>query len=136
MRAVREATGKDFIIVYRLSLIDLVPDGTMDEVIAVAKALEAGVTIINAGIGWHEARVPTIVTSVPRAAFASYTAEVKKHIDIPVMAANRINMPDTAEQLLAEGEDLIQMARPFLADPEWVNKAQAGESTHQHLHRL
>ena len=130
VRAVREAVGKDFIIIYRLSLIDLVPDGNvMDEVITVAKALEeAGVTIINTGIGWHEARDPTIVTSEPRATFASYTAEVKKHIGIPVMAANRINMPDTAEQLLAEGEaDLIQMARPFLADPEWVNKAQAGE---------
>ncbi|EEK10702.1 hypothetical protein STRSA0001_1006, partial [Streptococcus salivarius SK126] len=112
-------------------MIDLVKDGNvMDEVITVAKALEeAGVSIINTGIGWHEARVPTIVTSVPRAAFVDYTAEVKKHVSIPVMAANRINMPETAESILASGKaDLIQMARPFLADPHWVNKAENGET--------
>lgn len=116
VRAVRDAVGSDFIITFRLSMLDLVQDGNvMDEVITVAKALEdAGVTIINTGIGWHEARVPTIVTSVPRAAFADYGAEVKKHVSIPVMAANRINMPHTAEQILASGQaDLIQMARPF-----------------------
>ncbi|WP_319830063.1 NADPH-dependent 2,4-dienoyl-CoA reductase [Psychrobacter sp. FDAARGOS_221] len=131
VQAIRQAVGSDFIILFRLSLIDLVQDGNvMDEVITVAKALEeAGVTIINTGIGWHEARVPTIVTSVPRAAFADYTAEVKKHVSIPVMAANRINMPETAEQVLSSGKaDLIQMARPFLADPEWVNKARNGQT--------
>lgn len=130
VRAVREAVGHDFIITFRLSMMDLVPDGnTMAEVITIAQALEqAGVTIINTGIGWHEARVPTIVTSVPRAAFADVVAEVKKHVNIPVMVANRINMPETAEHLLAEGmADLVQMARPFLADPAWVNKAEQGQ---------
>ena len=131
VREVRKAVGEDFIIVFRLSMIDLVPNGNvMDEVITIAKALEeAGVTIINTGIGWHEARVPTIVTSVPRAAFVDFTAEIKKHVSIPVMAANRINMPQTAEDILAAGQaDLIQMARPFLADPDWVNKAKNGET--------
>jgi 2,4-dienoyl-CoA reductase (NADPH2) len=131
VKAVRAAVGEAFIITFRLSMIDLVPDGNvMAEVITIAKALEAaGVTIINTGIGWHEARVPTIVTSVPRAAFANVIAEVKKHVTIPVMAANRINMPETAEQLLANNSaDLIQMARPFLADPDWVNKAQSGQT--------
>jgi 2,4-dienoyl-CoA reductase (NADPH2) len=131
VKAVRAAAGDDFIILFRLSVIDLVKDGNvMDEVITVAKALEAaGVTIINTGIGWHEARVPTIVTSVPRAAFVDFTAEVKKHVSIPVMAANRINMPDTAEAIVASGQaDLIQMARPFLADPNWVNKAKNGQA--------
>lgn len=131
VKAVRKAVGEDFIIIFRLSMIDLVKDGNvMDEVITVAKALEeAGVSIINTGIGWHEARVPTIVTSVPRAAFIDYTAEVKKHVSIPVMAANRINMPETAESILSLAQaDLIQMARPFLADPDWVNKAKNGET--------
>ncbi|WP_230658468.1 NADPH-dependent 2,4-dienoyl-CoA reductase [Psychrobacter sp. I-STPA10] len=131
VRAVREAVGSDFIIIFRLSMLDLVKDGNvMDEVITVAKALEeAGVTIINTGIGWHEARVPTIVTSVPRAAFVDFTHEVKKHVSIPVMASNRINMPETAENILAQGQaDLIQMARPFLADPDWVNKAKTGDT--------
>lgn len=131
VRAVREAVGSDFIIIFRLSMIDLVPNGNvMDEVITVAKALEeAGVSIINTGIGWHEARVPTIVTSVPRAAFVDFTAEVKRHVSIPVMASNRINMPETAEKILADGSaDLIQMARPFLADPHWVNKARDGKT--------
>jgi len=106
-------------------MLDLVHDGnTMQEVIAVAQALEkAGITLLNTGIGWHEARIPTIVTSVPRAAFADYTAEVKKHVTVPVIASNRINMPDTAEEILAQGKaDMVQMARPFLADPYWVNK--------------
>lgn len=131
VKAVRAAVGTDFIITFRLSMIDLVQNGnTMNEVITVAKALEsAGVTLINTGIGWHEARVPTIVTSVPRGAFVEYTAEIKRHVNIPVMAANRINMPETAEQILAQGQaDLIQMARPFLADPNWVNKARLGQS--------
>lgn len=131
VKAVRAAVGEDFIILFRLSVIDLVKDGNvMDEVITVAKALEeAGVTIMNTGIGWHEARVPTIVTSVPRAAFVDFTAEIKKHISIPMMAANRINMPDTAEEIVASGQaDMIQMARPFLADPNWVNKAKNGEA--------
>lgn len=131
VKAVRAATGEDFIILFRLSVIDLVKDGNvMAEVITVAKALEeAGVTIMNTGIGWHEARVPTIVTSVPRAAFVDFTAEIKKHISIPMMAANRINMPETAEEILASGQaDMIQMARPFLADPHWVNKAKEGQA--------
>ena len=131
VRAVRLICGEDFIISFRLSMLDLVPDGnTMAEVITIAKALQdAGVTIINTGIGWHEARVPTIVTSVPRAAFANVVAEVKAALDIPVMVSNRINMPDTAEALLADGvADLVQMARPFLADPNWVTKAQHGET--------
>ena len=131
VKAVREATGEDFIILFRLSVIDLVKDGNvMDEVITVAKALEeAGVTIMNTGIGWHEARVPTIVTSVPRAAFVDFTAEIKKHINIPMMAANRINMPDTAEDIVASGQaDMIQMARPFLADAQWVSKAKNGQA--------
>ncbi|MGP5336632.1 FAD-dependent oxidoreductase [Psychrobacter maritimus] len=131
VKAVREATGEDFIILFRLSVIDLVKDGNvMDEVITVAKALEeAGVTIMNTGIGWHEARVPTIVTSVPRAAFVDFTAEIKKHISIPMMAANRINMPETAEEIVASGQaDMIQMARPFLADAHWVNKAKNGQT--------
>ena len=131
VKAVREAVGEDFIIMFRLSVIDLVKDGNvMDEVITVAKALEAaGVTIMNTGIGWHEARVPTIVTSVPRAAFVDFSAEIKKHISIPMMAANRINMPDTAEEIVASGQaDMIQMARPFLADPNWVSKAKNGQA--------
>ncbi len=131
VKAVRAAVGEDFIILFRLSVIDLVKDGNvMDEVITVAKALEAaGVTIMNTGIGWHEARIPTIVTSVPRAAFVDFSAEIKKHINIPMMASNRINMPYTAEEIVASGQaDLIQMARPFLADPNWVNKAKNGEA--------
>lgn len=125
VKAIRAAVGEKFIISFRLSLLDLVHNGnTMQEVITVAKALEqAGVTIMNTGIGWHEARVPTIVTSVPRAAFVDITAHVKQHLKIPVMASNRINMPQTAERILSDGKaDLIQMARPLLADPDWVNK--------------
>ena len=125
VKAIRQAVGEKFIISFRLSMLDLVHNGnTMAEVIQIAQALEqAGVTLLNTGIGWHEARVPTIVTSVPRAAFVDITAEVKAQVSIPVMASNRINMPQTAETILAEGKaDLIQMARPFLADPEWVNK--------------
>lgn len=125
VKAIREKVGEKFIISFRLSLLDLVHDGnTMAEVITVAQALEkVGVTLLNTGIGWHEARVPTIVTSVPRAAFVDYTAEVKKHVSLPVIASNRINMPETAEAILAKGQaDMVQMARPLLADPYWVNK--------------
>ncbi|MFI9458418.1 FAD-dependent oxidoreductase [Acinetobacter sp. NPDC052428] len=125
VKAIREEIGEKFIICFRLSLLDLVHDGnTMQEVITVAKALEkAGITLLNTGIGWHEARIPTIVTSVPRAAFVDYTAEVKKHVSVPVIASNRINMPDTAEAILASGQaDMVQMARPLLADAFWVNK--------------
>lgn len=126
VKAIRKAVGEKFIICFRLSLLDLVHDGnTMNEVVEVAKALEAaGITLLNTGIGWHEARIPTIVTSVPRAAFVDVTAHVKQYVSVPVIASNRINMPQTAEQILSEGKaDMIQMARPFLADPEWVNKA-------------
>lgn len=125
VKAIRAEIGDKFIICFRLSMLDLVHDGnTMDEVITVAKALEqAGVTLLNTGIGWHEARIPTIVTSVPRAAFVDYTAAVKQQVSIPVIASNRINMPDTAEEILAAGKaDMIQMARPLLADAFWVNK--------------
>ena len=125
VKAIRERVGEKFIICFRLSLLDLVHNGnTMDEVIIVAQALEkAGITLLNTGIGWHEARIPTIVTSVPRAAFVDYTAEVKKHVSVPVIASNRINMPDTAEEILASGKaDMVQMARPLLADAFWVNK--------------
>ena len=126
---VREAVGKDFIIIYRLSMIDLVPGGSSwDEVVQLAKAVEkAGATIINTGIGWHEARVPTIATSVPRAAWTWLTKKLKPELTIPVITSNRINVPEVAEQVLAEGcADMVSMARPFLADPEFVNKAAQG----------
>ncbi len=124
----REAVGKDFIIIYRLSMLDLVEKGsTWQEVVQLGKEIEkAGATIINTGIGWHEARIPTIATSVPRAAFTWVTKKMKKEISIPLVTSNRINMPETAEKVLADGDaDMISMARPFLADPEWVNKAYA-----------
>ena len=126
VRAVREAVGSDFIVIYRISVLDLVEDGqTWEEVTALAHEVEAaGASILNLGIGWHEARVPTIVTSVPRAAFTSYAARVKEHVSVPVVATNRINMPEVAESVLAEGgADLVSLARPFLADPEWVRKS-------------
>ncbi len=128
---VREAVGKDFIIVYRLSMLDLVPDGSSwDEVVELARAVEAaGATIINTGIGWHEARVPTIATSVPRAAFAWVTRKLKGAVTIPLCTTNRINTPEVAEALLADGAaDLVSMARPLLADPQLVNKAAAGRA--------
>ncbi len=131
VRECRRAAGEDFVIVYRLSVLDLVADGqTWDEVVALGRAVEAaGATIINTGVGWHEARVPTIVTSVPRAAFAGVTARLRPHVGIPVVASNRINMPQVAEELLARGDaDLVSMARPFLADPEWVRKAETGRA--------
>lgn len=131
VRSCREAFGHDFIIIYRLSMLELVEDGqTWDEVVALAKEVEAaGATIMNTGIGWHEARVPTIVTSVPRAAFTAVTAKLRQHVGIPVVASNRINMPQVAEELLARGDaDLVSMARPLLADPEWLAKAEAGRA--------
>ena len=129
VRRVREACGPDFILVYRLSLLDLVDDGNAwDEIVRQARAVEAaGATIINSGIGWHESRVPTIATSVPRAAFAGVTAKLRPHVSVPLVASNRINMPDVAEGVLAAGgADLVSMARPLLADPDWVRKAAAG----------
>jgi 2,4-dienoyl-CoA reductase (NADPH2) len=131
VRQVRAAVGADFILIYRISLIDLVPDGsTWDEVVTLAQAIEAaGASVLNTGIGWHEARVPTIATSVPRAAFAHLTARLRPEVSIPVIASNRINTPDVAEALLAEGAaDLVSMARPFLADPDFVAKAAAGRA--------
>ncbi|WP_031470083.1 NADPH-dependent 2,4-dienoyl-CoA reductase [Sciscionella sediminilitoris] len=127
VRAARAATGPDFIIIYRISLWDLVDGGqTWDEVLALAGEIEqAGATLLNTGIGWHEARVPTIVTSVPRAAFTGITAKLRPHIGIPIVTSNRINMPQTAEEVLARGDaDLVSMARPLLADPDWVRKAE------------
>ncbi|WP_327637605.1 NADPH-dependent 2,4-dienoyl-CoA reductase [Kribbella sp. NBC_00482] len=126
VRRTRERVGDDFLIIYRLSMADLVEGGqTWDDVVALGKEIEAaGASIINTGIGWHEARVPTIVTSVPRAAFTSVTAAFKPHVKIPVVTSNRINLPQVAEEVLARGDaDLVSMARPFLADPEWVLKA-------------
>ncbi|MET9487816.1 NADPH-dependent 2,4-dienoyl-CoA reductase [Nocardia sp. NPDC006630] len=127
VRRVRKAVGPDFIIVFRLSMADFVENGqTWDEIAAVAKDVEAaGATIINTDIGWHEARVPTIVTSVPRGAFVKWTAKVKDEVSIPVCASNRINMPETAEEILTRGDShLVSLARPLLADPDWARKAQ------------
>ncbi|WP_404399640.1 NADPH-dependent 2,4-dienoyl-CoA reductase [Idiomarina seosinensis] len=126
VQAVRKKVGDHFIIIFRLSMLDLVDDGhTLDEVLQLGKALEQeGVNIINTGIGWHEARVPTIVTSVPRAAFSWITERVRRELTVPVVAVNRINTPAIAEQILASGQaDMVSMARPLLADPELVNKA-------------
>jgi 2,4-dienoyl-CoA reductase (NADPH2) len=126
VKQTREALGNDFIIIYRLSMLDLVEQGSSwEEVVQLGKEIEkAGATIINTGIGWHESRIPTIATSVPRAAFTWVTKKMKKELSIPLITSNRINMPETAEKILSEGDaDMISMARPFLADPEWVNKA-------------
>jgi 2,4-dienoyl-CoA reductase (NADPH2) len=131
IKQTREAVGENFIIIYRLSMLDLVENGsTWQEVVQLGKEIEkAGATIINTGIGWHEARIPTISTSVPRAAFTWVTKKMKEEINIPLITSNRINMPETAEKVLADGDaDLISMARPFLADPEWVNKAKSEKS--------
>ncbi|OEC32988.1 2,4-dienoyl-CoA reductase (NADPH2) [Pseudomonas cuatrocienegasensis] len=131
VRRVREAVGPNFIIIYRLSMLDLVEGGsTWDEIVTLAKAIEAaGATLINTGIGWHEARIPTIATKVPRAAFTKVTAKLRGEVKIPLITTNRINTPEIAEQVLAEGDaDMVSMARPFLADPEFVNKAAAGRS--------
>jgi 2,4-dienoyl-CoA reductase (NADPH2) len=131
VRRIRAAVGRDFIIMYRHSVLDLVEGGnTWDEIVTVAQALEvAGATILNTGYGWHEARIPTIVTSVPRAAFAEVAGRLRKEVHIPVVASNRINMPQDAENLLARGDaDMVSMARPFLADADWVAKAASGRS--------
>ncbi len=131
VRRVRAAVGPNFILIYRISLIDLIPDGsTWDEVVLLARAIEvAGATMLNTGIGWHEARVPTIATSVPRAAFAWLTERLRPEVSIPVITSNRINTPDVAEGILAGGQaDMVSMARPFLADPDFVAKAAAGRA--------
>ncbi|SEO00672.1 2,4-dienoyl-CoA reductase (NADPH2) [Gemmobacter aquatilis] len=130
VRRVRAAIG-DAILIYRISLIDLIPDGsTWEEVVQLAKAVQAaGASVLNTGIGWHEARVPTIATSVPRAAFAHLTARLRPEVSIPVIASNRINTPDLAERLIADGAcDMVSMARPFLADPDFVAKAATGRA--------
>jgi len=131
VRRTREAVGPNFIIIYRLSMLDLVAGGSdWEEIVQLAKAVEqAGVTLINTGIGWHEARIPTIATKVPRGAFSKVTAKLRGSVSVPLITTNRINTPEIAEQILAEGDaDMVSMARPFLADPEFVNKAAAGRS--------
>ncbi|MFE5052779.1 FAD-dependent oxidoreductase [Streptomyces sp. NPDC056637] len=128
VRRVRERVGTDFILIYRLSMIDLVPGGsTLEEVVQLAKEIEAaGATIINTGIGWHEARIPTIATSVPRGAYTFVTKKVMGEVSIPLVTTNRINTPEIAEELLADGcADMVSLARPLLADPDFVAKAQA-----------
>jgi 2,4-dienoyl-CoA reductase (NADPH2) len=131
IKRTREAVGKNFIIIYRLSMLDLVEGGSSQaEVIQLAKAVEkAGATLINSGVGWHEARVPTIATSVPRSFFSSVSKQVKAQVNIPVITSNRINTPEVAEQILEDNyADMISMARPFLADPDFMNKAKANQS--------
>jgi 2,4-dienoyl-CoA reductase (NADPH2) len=131
VRRVREKVGSEFIIIFRLSMLDLIEMGsTYDEVVTLGKAVEnAGATLINTGIGWHEARIPTIATKVPRAAFAWVTAMVKQELSIPVITSNRINTPEVAENILQSGDaDMVSMARPFLADPEFVLKAEQGRA--------
>ncbi|AFS37892.1 NADPH-dependent 2,4-dienoyl-CoA reductase [Alteromonas macleodii] len=131
VRRVREAVGKNFIIIYRLSMLDLVEGGsTYDEVVQLGKEIEkAGATIINTGIGWHEARIPTIATKVPRAAFTWVTAKFREALSIPVITSNRINTPEVAEEVLSRGDaDMVSMARPFLADPDFVRKAQQNKA--------
>lgn len=131
VRRVREAVGREFILIYRISLIDLVPGGqTFDEVVQLAQAIErAGATILNTGIGWHEARVPTIAASVPRAGWAWVTRKLMGKVGVPLITSNRINTPEVAEDLLAGGAaDMVSMARPFLADPDFVAKAASGRA--------
>ncbi len=131
VRRTRAAVGRDFILIYRISLIDLVPGGqSFDEVTRLARGIEAaGATILNTGIGWHEARVPTIATSVPRAGWAWVTRKLMGKVGVPLITSNRINTPEVAEELLARGAaDMVSMARPFLADPDFVNKAAAGRA--------
>jgi 2,4-dienoyl-CoA reductase (NADPH2) len=136
VQRVREAVGRDFILIYRLSMLDLIPDGSSwPEVVTLAKAVTAaGATIINTGIGWHEARIPTIATSVPRGAFAWVTKKMREELraaglSIPLVTSNRINMPEVGEQILADGcADMVSLARPLLADPDFVAKAKAGRS--------
>lgn len=131
VRRTRAKVGANFIVIFRLSMLDLVEGGsTLEEVVQLAQALEAaGVSILNTGIGWHEARIPTIATKVPRAAFAWVTQQLKGKVRIPLIATNRINTPEVAEKVLADGmADMVSMARPFLADPDFVNKAAAGRA--------
>ena len=131
VKRIRQRVGTDFIIIFRLSMLDLIEDGSSyEEVVVLGKAIEqAGVTIINTGIGWHEARIPTIATKVPRAAFTWATAKVRQALTVPVITSNRINMPDVAEEVLARGDaDMVSMARPFLADPEFILKSAEGRS--------
>ncbi|MCH5515882.1 NADPH-dependent 2,4-dienoyl-CoA reductase [Pseudomonas syringae] len=131
VRRVREAVGAQFIIIFRLSMLDLLEGGSSwEEIVELAKAVEqAGATLINTGIGWHEARIPTIATKVPRAAFSKVTAKLRGSVSIPLITTNRINTPEVAERILSEGDaDMVSMARPFLADPEFVNKAAAGHA--------
>lgn len=131
IEVVRGIVGKEFIIIYRLSMLDLIHDGSSwDEIVLLAKAVEkAGATIINTGVGWHETRIPTIAAMVPRSAFAPVTKKLKEAVNIPLITTNRINTPEEVERLLAEGyADMVSMARPFLADPEFVNKAKSGKS--------
>jgi len=131
VKRTRERVGKDFIIIFRLSMLDLVEGGSsFEETVLLGKALEsAGVTIINTGIGWHESQIPTIATKVPRAAFTWVSAKFREHLTVPVITSNRINTPEVAEEVLARGDaDMISMARPFLADPHFVNKAAANRS--------
>ncbi|MCH1920398.1 NADPH-dependent 2,4-dienoyl-CoA reductase [Shewanella sp. A3A] len=131
VRAIRAAVGNEFIIIFRLSMLDLVDNGSSwAEVVQLAKALEAeGVNLINTGIGWHEARIPTIVTSVPRAAFSWVTAKLRQEVSIPLIATNRINSPEVIEQILMSGQaDMVSMARPLLADPQFVQKAAQGHN--------
>ncbi|MEU0374964.1 NADPH-dependent 2,4-dienoyl-CoA reductase [Streptomyces sp. NPDC006283] len=131
VRRTREAVGTDFILIYRLSMLDLVPGGSsLEEVVALAKGIEAaGATIINTGIGWHEARIPTIATSVPRGAYTWVTKKLMGAVSVPLVMSNRINTPEVAEELLADGRaDMVSLARPFLADPAFVAKARAGRS--------
>lgn len=131
VKAIRERAGHDFIIIFRLSMLDLVEQGSSwSEVITLAKMLEqAGVTLLNTGIGWHEARIPTIATSVPRGAFSWVTARLRSEVSIPLITTNRINTPEVAESILQRGDaDMVSMARPFLADPDFVKKAAQGES--------
>ncbi|KOG11596.1 MULTISPECIES: NADPH-dependent 2,4-dienoyl-CoA reductase [Streptomyces] len=128
VRRIRERVGEDFILVYRLSMLDLVPGGsTLEEVVQLAKEIEAaGATIINTGIGWHEARIPTIATSVPRGAYTWVTKKLMGAVSVPLVTSNRINTPEVAEEILADGRaDLVSLARPFLADPAFVAKAAA-----------
>ncbi|MFI9063326.1 FAD-dependent oxidoreductase [Streptomyces sp. NPDC053429] len=129
VRRTREAVGEEFILIYRLSMLDLIPGGsTLEEVVRLAKEIEAaGATIINTGIGWHEARIPTIATSVPRGAYTWVTKRIMGAVSVPLVTSNRINTPEIAEELLADGRaDLVSLARPFLADADFVNKARAG----------
>ncbi|MER6097999.1 NADPH-dependent 2,4-dienoyl-CoA reductase [Streptomyces sp. NPDC001728] len=131
VRRIRERVGTDFIVVYRLSMLDLVPGGsTLEEVVQLAKEIEAaGATIINTGIGWHEARIPTIATSVPRGAYTWVTKKLMGAVSVPLVTSNRINTPEVAEEILADGRaDLVSLARPFLADPDFVTKATAGRA--------